>query len=143
MDTVLKAPKTTTLTAFSWDGIRGEGYEIHMGETRREGGRPLFEIASKNSMPVSGRDGCMADHGRYMGTYIHGLFDTAAITRKWLAAIGLRDLPADTDGGLPARQKEYEKLAHHFRKHVDLEKVYRLLKESGIDGEDVRNRRLP
>ncbi|MBF0259018.1 MAG: hypothetical protein HQK62_09290, partial [Desulfamplus sp.] len=31
--TVLKAPKTTTLSCFSWDGVDGEGYEIHMGHT--------------------------------------------------------------------------------------------------------------
>lgn len=31
--TVLKAPKTTTLSRFSWDGVEGEGYEIHMGQT--------------------------------------------------------------------------------------------------------------
>ncbi|MBF0202870.1 MAG: cobyric acid synthase, partial [Desulfamplus sp.] len=31
--TVLKAPKITTLSRFSWDDVQGEGYEIHMGHT--------------------------------------------------------------------------------------------------------------
>ena len=69
----------------------------------------------------------MADHKRYMGTYIHGLFDSAGITRRWLASIGLGSLNVDNDCGLPARQKEYKKLARHFRKYIDMEKVKALV----------------
>jgi len=123
VETELKAPKTTTLTGFSWEGETGRGYEIHMGATVRAGGRALFDITSKNGVATTGRDGCVADHKRYMGTYIHGLFDSAGITRRWLASIGLGNLNVDNDCGLPARQKEYGKLARHFRKYIDMEKV--------------------
>ena len=37
VETVLQAPKTTTLTRFRWDGADGCGYEIHMGRTTRAG----------------------------------------------------------------------------------------------------------
>jgi len=123
VETELKAPKTTTLTGFVWDGEVGSGYEIHMGTTLRLGGRALFDITTKNGAPSTDQDGCAADHNRYLGTYIHGLFDTAGITRRWLETIGLGSLAVDKDCGLPARQREYAKLAQHFRKHVDMGKI--------------------
>ncbi len=126
VETELKAPKTTTLTGFAWEGETGSGYEIHMGATVRSGGRSLFDITSKNGVAATGREGCVADHNRYMGTYIHGLFDSAGITRRWLALIGLAGLSVANDCGLPARQKEYGKLARHFRKYIDMEKVKEL-----------------
>jgi adenosylcobyric acid synthase len=131
VETTLKAPKTTTLTGFTWDGEFGSGYEIHMGETVRLDGRALFDITSKNGVPTRGQDGCVANHKRYMGTYIHGLFDAAGITRRWLKAIGLEGLVVADDCGLPARQKEYEKLARHFRKFIDMEKVSELVGGKG------------
>jgi adenosylcobyric acid synthase len=48
VETVLQAPKTTTLSRFSWDGIQGTGYEIHMGRTRSHGGKPLLTIHERN-----------------------------------------------------------------------------------------------
>lgn len=127
VETELKAPKTTTLTEFAWGGETGSGYEIHMGATIRTGSRPLFDITSKNGLAATGLDGCVADHNRYMGTYIHGLFDSAGITRRWLASIGLGRLKVGNDCGLAARQKEYGKLARHFRKYIDMESVKALV----------------
>lgn len=131
VETELKAPKTTTLTGFSWEGETGGGYEIHMGETIRLGGQALFEITAKNGVPAEGRDGCIADNGRYMGTYMHGLFDSAGITRRWLNTIGLGALDVGHDCGLPARQQEYTKLAEHFRTHIDIAKLIELITGAG------------
>ncbi|MCP3952845.1 MAG: cobyric acid synthase [Desulfobacterales bacterium] len=127
VETTLKAPKTTTLTEFTWDGEAGSGYEIHMGETVRRGGAALFDITSKNGVSTRDQDGSIADHNRYMGTYIHGLFDSAGITRRWLKTIGLGNLAVENDCGLSARQKEYGKLARHFKQHIDMEKVRALV----------------
>jgi len=121
VETELKAPKTTTLTGFTWEGESGSGYEIHMGETTRLHGQALFEITAKNGIPAEGWDGCIADNGRYMGTYMHGLFDSAGITRRWLGRLGLGALEVAHDCGLPARQKEYSKLARHFSAHIDMD----------------------
>lgn len=131
VETELKAPKTTTLTGFTWEGETGGGYEIHMGETIRSGGRALFKITTKNGVPADGRDGCLADNGRYLGTYVHGLFDSAGITRRWLDTIGLGGLDVAQDCGLPARQQEYAKLASHFREHIDMAKVQELITGAG------------
>ena len=33
VETEMRAPKTTTRTCVNWEGVTGEGYEIHMGVT--------------------------------------------------------------------------------------------------------------
>ena len=131
VETELKAPKTTTLTGFSWEGNAGHGYEIHMGTTVRMGGRPLFEVRTRNGRPAAGEEGCISENGRFMGTYAHGLFDTADITAKWLRAIGLNKLTVGTTDGLAARQKEYGKLAHYFRRHIDMAHIKELALGAG------------
>ncbi|MFP4390857.1 MAG: cobyric acid synthase [Desulfococcaceae bacterium] len=123
VETILQAPKTTTRTRFRWDDAEGFGYEIHMGRTERSAGDPLFEVVEQNAHPVQDSDGSAARDGRVLGAYIHGLFDAPEITRRWLSAIGLGHLEvADIHGPL-ARDREYNRLADHFRKHVDVEAI--------------------
>jgi adenosylcobyric acid synthase len=123
VDTVLQAPKTTTLTRFAWDKDRGQGYEIHMGQTRVTGGNPLLHILSRNGQSVDETDGCWLDDGRVIGTYLHGLFDTPAITRRWLNLLGLEAIKVAERMGPAARDQAYEQLADHFESYVDCEKI--------------------
>ena len=123
VETILQAPKTTTLSRFTWDGIDGTGYEIHMGQTRRTAGTPLVTVTARNGKAVEDVDGCMADNGRAMGTYMHGLFDTPALISRWLAQAGITGVDVPTTGGLAARMAQYDLLADHFRKHVDVKKI--------------------
>ena len=100
---MLRAPKTTTLTDFSWDGIPGKGYEIHMGRTEPPAGQALVRVERRNGVACTDQDGCISANGRVIGTYMHGLFDAPAITRCWLAGVGLEDIAVDTLHG-PAAQ---------------------------------------
>ncbi len=127
VETVLKAPKTTTRTEFSWDGIPGAGYEIHMGQTHRTGGRPLVRIQSRNRQVCDDGDGCLSRDGRVLGTYLHGLFDTPEITRRWLSQIGLEGIKVDLRHGPVARDQAYDLLAAHMRRHVDVEGILDLM----------------
>jgi adenosylcobyric acid synthase len=117
--TVLKAPKTTSLSRFLWHDIKGAGYEIHMGETLYEEENPLFEIIERNGRQCSSKDGCISFDSRFLGTYIHGLFDTPGITMNWLDSIGLGDLEISKIHGIVARDREYDLLAEHFEKFID------------------------
>jgi adenosylcobyric acid synthase len=126
VETVLKAPKTTTLTQFCRGNDQGCGYEIHMGQTRRTGGQPLFQVSARNSVACREDDGCVSADCRIMGTYIHGLFDNPAITRFWLDGIGLSGIETPTLGGLEARNREYDLLAEHFAAHVNFDEIARL-----------------
>jgi adenosylcobyric acid synthase len=119
--TELRAPKTTTLSEFEWDGVPGKGYEIHMGFTRLLSGTPFINISSRNGLGCDGTDGCIADDKRVTGTYVHGFFDTPQISSKWLALIGLKDLAADQENRGESKDKNYDLLKTHFETHVDLE----------------------
>ena len=125
--TVLKAPKTTTLTDFSWEGNTGRGYEIHMGVTEPPAGRTLLAVHGRNGVACTGGDGCASPDGRVIGTYMHGLFDAPTITRRWLAGIGLGDLPVGQLHGPTARDLAYDQLAEHALSHLDLAAITALL----------------
>ena len=127
VDTELKAPKTTTRTGFSWHDLSGSGYEIHMGHTRRLGGEPLFAVQSRNQIACRDADGCLSTDGHVMGTYLHGIFDTPQITRRWLDHIGLPHLAVSRLHGPAARDRAYDQLAAHFIKYVDMPAIASLL----------------
>lgn len=119
VETVLQAPKTTTVTRFSWQAARGSGYEIHMGQTRLLGGRPLLAIHERNGQACSETDGCFDPDSGAMGTYLHGFFDNPAVTRQWLDHIGLPHLDVDEGLGIDTRDRQYDLLTDHFEKHID------------------------
>ncbi len=119
VETFLKAPKTTTLTRFLWQNVQGTGYEIHMGQTKRLEGEPMFYVQQRNSISCPDEDGCMVRGSRIMGTYMHGLFDTPGITKIWLNSIGLDSIEVSKTHGPAARDKEYDLLADHFEKHIE------------------------
>jgi adenosylcobyric acid synthase len=129
VETTLKAPKTTTLSRFAWDGIQGTGYEIHMGQTILKGGRPSLEVHERNSQPTFDMDGCMTEDGLALGTYMHGLFDTPALITQWLNTVGISGVDVPDTGGLAAKMEQYGLLAAHFSRHVDVERIAALVKE--------------
>ncbi len=130
VETVLKAPKTTTRTRFQWDGLCGEGYEIHMGQTIMDGGERLLQIAARNGEPTDDADGCQLLGGRIAGTYIHGLFDAPEITRRWLQCWGLDDIRPNALNGPEERDRAYEQLADHVARHLDLPALMGLIQGS-------------
>jgi len=127
VETVLKAPKTTTLTAFTWEGIAGCGYEIHMGQSTCPDRRSLLCIQERNGSPCNDTDGCIRADQRVMGTYMHGFFDTPDITRRWLQGIGLGRVKVDQLHGPAARDRAYDQLAEHAATHLDIGAITRLL----------------
>jgi len=127
VETALKAPKTTTLTRFVWGEIKGAGYEIHMGETRRLGGEAAFSIMERNGRSVEDQDGCIAPDRKVIGTYMHGMFDSPGVTAHWLEGLGLSDLTIPDIQGADARDREYDHLAAHFEEYVDTDGILKLL----------------
>ena len=154
--TVLQAPKTTTLSTFSWyesENIPetethkkssspvlsyGEGYEIHMGFTHRQSGDPMFHVHTRNGKPCNDEDGAVSRGTKICGTYMHGLFDVSSIKNRWLSQIGIaiQSEPqtasaVDGSGALTLshtekKRRDYALLKEHFERHVNMED---LLKE--------------
>ena len=69
----------------------------------------------------------MSPDGRVLGTYIHGFFDTPAITRQWLALIGLDKIRVDRRHGPVARDRAYDLLAEHTIRHIDVDGILDLI----------------
>ena len=134
VETVLKAPKTTTLTRFFREKIQGTGYEIHMGQTKRHSGDPLFTVVERNNIACEDADGCVSPDNKIMGTYIHGLFENPTVTRLWLNTIGLPDIETSTLEGLEAKDREYDLLAEYFESHIDVKKIVATVQGSGFRG---------
>ena len=127
IETVLKAPKTTTRTRFLWKNIEAVGYEIHMGETRRLSGDFLFNIIERNLVPCKTEEGCKMNGSRLLGTYLHGMFDSPAITQKWLKSIGLDRIDVPDENRFKAKDNAYDLLAAHFEQHMNTEAIFDLI----------------
>ena len=134
VETILKAPKTTTLTRFYRQDVQGTGYEIHMGQTKRHGGDPLFTVVERNRIVCEDADGCVSANNKIMGTYIHGLFENPTVTRLWLNSIGLNDVETSELEGLEAKDKEYDLLAEYFETHIDVKELVATVLGSGFRG---------
>jgi adenosylcobyric acid synthase len=102
----------------------GRGYEIHMGETRPFGDAkpsPLLRLDDGRE------DGYMVDR-KCMGTYVHGIFDNAAFVDFLLSPYRGKIEQADKPFDYYAfKDEQYDKLAQHVRRHVDMERLYQIL----------------
>ena len=140
-DTVFEAEKTTTQVKGkiissaikSLKELEISGYEIHMGATTL-GSKvmPFVEITEQLDDSVSIMDGAISEDGKVFGSYIHGIFDDIEFTRTFLNDIrkekGLDDLTSKVQSFDEFKETEYEKLADVVRKHVDMDKVYDIIK---------------
>lgn len=121
MRTVMGKEKTTCQTEFTLasGSERMRGYEIHQGIST-----PIDKNAYKPlTIKADGTpEGCIAD-SHCMGTYQHGCLDNAAFVDYIL---GGKDDSA-FDYAL-YKEQHYDRLADHVRRHVDIEKLYRILR---------------
>ena len=105
-----------------------EGYEIHMGKTLPETEsdfRPLTRLEDGQE------DGCFVDE-KCMGTYLHGILDNPAFIDRLLAphAARLSETVATFDYHA-FKEQQYDKLAAHVRKYVDVPLLYDILTDRG------------
>lgn len=124
-DTVFSLQKTRTrvtasVTAGLLAGAAIEGYEIHMGQTVRTGGVPFCRLAE------GAEDGTAAGH--VFGTYLHGLFDSGALTEKlaaWLLTRrGLSPENIPVEDRRAYQERQYDLLADTVRSNLDMAAVY-------------------
>ncbi len=110
------------------------GYEIHMGVTQRGAGcSPFCRLLSVNGAADDREEGAISADGLVMGTYLHGLFDTPALTRALLDALRERKGLAP-DGGprlnyAAWREQQFDGLAAALREHVDIARIYQLMRD--------------
>jgi len=105
-------------------GASGSAYEIHMGETRPFGDAPSQPFARLDD---SREDGYRVSN-RCWGTYLHGVLDNAPVVDALLAPFADRLTAEATSFDYAAfKEEQYDRLADHVRKHLDMDKLYRIM----------------
>lgn len=119
VSTTIASGKQTRQCRFTFtdNSCSGEGYEIHAGYTHSD--KPLCKLHNGET------DGYFLNHCTW-GTYIHGIFDNAAVITEVLRQVH-PEFRATTD--YKTRKEEgYNQLAQLIRDNVDMEYIYRELK---------------
>jgi adenosylcobyric acid synthase len=111
-------------------GERVYGYEIHNGVTKptSKSHRPLLSLRGIGEHRATYEDGAIASEGRVFGCYLHGLFDSSDFRRAFLKRLAGELYKPETQT-VGFRQRQYDLLADHFRRHMD---VARLLEIAGF-----------
>ena len=99
-------------------------YEIHMGETHPFGDAPSQPFAILDD----GREDGYYVSDRCWGTYLHGILDNAPIVEALLAPFADRFSEGTPPFDYAAfKEEQYNLLAAHVRKHLDMEKLYEII----------------
>lgn len=107
------------------------GYEIHMGQTERiQNEAAEITDGKKPGAVVSG------GNKNVYGTYIHGIFDKGEIASAVIHALaarkGIRIENGVFEDYQTFKEKQYDRLADTLRQHLDMEKVYGMLREARL-----------
>ena len=99
-------------------------YEIHMGETRPFGQAQPQPFALLDD----GREDGYRVSEKCWGTYLHGVLDNASVVDALLAPFAdrLTDNPQTFDYAA-FKEEQYDRLADHVRKHLDMKRLYDIL----------------
>ncbi len=118
LDTIITAEKTTGQCQFEIlnSGIKGEGYEIHMGETSSKNESPFATINNNK------KDGYFLNPKTW-GTYIHGIFDNKEVVNSILKESGQNVITRIDFKKF--KEEQYNKLAQLIRENTDMEFVYK------------------
>lgn len=121
VSTVLTKEKTTVQTEFTFRNYpnKCKGYEIHMGETINDENSKSLNILSSHKS-----EGCIVSDNCW-GTYMHGILDNSVVVKDILSRFNIKEQFVDYSD---FKNQQYDKLADHVRKHVDLQAIYKHLK---------------
>jgi adenosylcobyric acid synthase len=121
--TTLTADKRTRRTTFTVDAddvAEGEGYEIHMGRTVSHGLTTTARLADGSY------DGCRRDW-QVVGSYLHGLLDNQPLI-DLLHRAACRPTPPAAASQRDFKEEQYNLLADHLRRHIDIDRLYEIMK---------------
>ena len=129
VETTLSGEKELVRVSGTWEelGQPVAGYEIHMGRTRCPTGAAVIR---KNDGQI---DGVRNPTGNIWGVYLHGLFDSPSFRHSFLASLSPAYRPGgDDETPDDFKDRQYDLLAEHFRRHLDLDRLIELtgLKEA-------------
>ena len=124
--TVMTPEKTTRQVTFDWEGHTCQGYEIHQGVSTPADGGDSHAATDVDATPFTRSGHCL-------GTYIHGFLDNKTVIDSLLAQLAEGSTPgaagAASEVLSPAdfRDHQYDLLADHVRRHIDIQKLYSII----------------
>ena len=125
VSTCLTKEKTTRQVTFRIGQSEQEchGYEIHMGQTTLlpDAKAELLTLAADGM-----RSGCFTGQ-RCMGTYIHGILDNTSVIDFLLQPHVQKSAEQSTFDYATFKNEQYDKLAAHVRKHVNMDLIYKIM----------------
>lgn len=105
--TTITAEKITRQVTFLFDGKTCQGYEIHQG--------------------ISDTDEVILIEDRCIGTYVHGILDNTSFVDYLLRPYTDKVMITPAFDYHTFKEQQYDKLADHIRRYVDIPAVYRIL----------------
>ena len=109
-------------------GLEFEGYEIHVGDTKRREDVCQQDKTEAAFVTGSGKN--------VYGTYIHGIFDKAEIVAALVGALAKKkDILLNQREWMDYRnfkETQYDKMADILSEYLDMEGVYGMLREAHI-----------
>ncbi|MDD4971719.1 MAG: cobyric acid synthase [Paludibacter sp.] len=121
--TTLEGEKITKQVEFTFYKGKTDciGYEIHNGRT---------EVLASNIKPLNilkngSEDGCIK--GNCLGTYIHGILDNAEFVDYLIQPYLINKSDGTSFDYFKFKEEQYDKLAAHVRKHVNMDLVYSMI----------------
>lgn len=109
-------------------GLAFEGYEIHMGDSRHFSRG--FEMSNTETAFMTGRN------KNVCGTYIHGIFDRAAIASALVNALaennGLSIKSSCCIDYKDFKERQYDTLADTLSEYLNMEEIYGILREAHL-----------
>ncbi|MCW2278539.1 cobyric acid synthase [Heliophilum fasciatum] len=136
-------------------GMRVTGYEIHMGRSEATTDvRAFGRIVRRGETSCDAFEGMVEKDGLVIGTYLHGIFDNSELRRGLFNELrrkrGWAPLAGAMESALERRQQDYDRLADVVRQNIDMERIYRWMREGvnvngqgeqadqqGVEGQEV------
>ncbi len=102
-------------------GMAVSGYEIHVGVTESDKGASGVMETADGGAAIGYADRT----GRAFGTYVHDLFKNEAFAERIVANVArMKGLDHDIESEPFSQDAEFDKLASHLRKRLDMSRVY-------------------
>lgn len=126
VETVLEEVKKTVQTTFNFLDIPDcSGYEIHMGRTTAI---KDTDIKPLNRLNDGSKEGCILNE-KCFGTYMHGVLDNPSVIEYILAPYSDKKNNVSEMTYQEFKEVQYDLLADHLRKHIDIEYLYDIMKQ--------------
>ena len=111
-----------------------KGYEIHMGVSGILDSPESYEECAE---PINDANlSVVESNGNVYGTYVHGFFDKGEIAYEIVRALadkkGVSISATNGKDYMTIKEQEFDRLASVLRENMDIDAVYKMLREAKI-----------